>query len=109
MPEQGKAPQARGGIATSGRMRQLDGRFGLPAFSDGIGVVQGRTQAQPGAEGYGEHFSRPMEAREEDGHYPTCNIFYRREALERAGGFDETFRRACGEDTDLAWRVKALD
>ena len=81
---------------------------GLAAFSDGIGVVQGRTQAQPGAEGYGEHFSRTMEAREEDGHYPTCNIFYRREALERAGGFDESFRHACGEDTDLAWRVKAL-
>ena len=81
---------------------------GLAEFSDGIGVVQGRTQAQPGAEGYGEHFSRTMEAREEDGHYPTCNIFYRREALERAGGFDEGFRHACGEDTDLAWRVKGL-
>jgi glycosyltransferase involved in cell wall biosynthesis len=81
---------------------------GLAAFSDGIGVVQGRTQAEPGAEGYGEHFSRTMEAREEDGHYPTCNLFYRREALERAGGFDESFRHACGEDTDLAWRVKAL-
>ena len=81
---------------------------GLAAFADGIGVVQGRTQPQPGAEGYGEHFSRTMEAHEEDGHYPTCNIFYRREALERAGGFDESFRHACGEDTDLAWRVKAL-
>ncbi|HUE40245.1 MAG TPA: glycosyltransferase family 2 protein, partial [Candidatus Binatia bacterium] len=26
---------------------------------------------------------------------------------ERVGGFDESFRYACGEDTDLAWRVKA--
>jgi len=79
----------------------------LGAFADGVGVVQGTTRAQSGAAGYGVPFSRTMEVGEEDGHYPTCNIFYRREALERVGGFDESFRFACGEDTDLAWRVKA--
>jgi GT2 family glycosyltransferase len=41
---------------------------------------------------------------------PTCwfeatNIFYRRAALEEAGGFDETIKW-WGEDTDLGWRVK---
>ena len=36
----------------------------------------------------------------------TCNILYPREALERAGGFDESFRIPAGEDTDLAARVR---
>ena len=73
----------------------------------GHGVVMGATQpadppraAQP--------FARSMQADHEDGRYPTCNVFYSRAALERAGGFDQSFRFACGEDTDLAWRVKAL-
>jgi GT2 family glycosyltransferase len=79
----------------------------LGAFADGVGIVQGTTRAEPAASGYGVQFSRTMEVSDEDGHYPTCNIFYRREALERVGGFDESFRYACGEDTDLAWRVKA--
>jgi GT2 family glycosyltransferase len=47
-----------------------------------------------------------MEVSDEDWHYPTCNVFYLRAALESVGGFDERFRYACGEDTDLAWRVK---
>jgi len=79
----------------------------LGAFADGVGIVQGRTRPDSAADGYGEPFSRTMEADAEDGHYPTCNVFYAREAFERVGGFDETFRYACGEDTDLAWRVKA--
>ncbi len=55
---------------------------------------------------------------EDEGHYPTCNIAYRRAVLEAVGGFDEDgfrYRRAGpggrrrainGEDTDLAWRAK---
>jgi GT2 family glycosyltransferase len=50
------------------------------------------------------------------GHFSTCNVVYRREALEAVGGFDEQgfrYRRSgrgaprCvnGEDTDLAWRA----
>jgi GT2 family glycosyltransferase len=42
---------------------------------------------------------------EERGFYETCNIGYRREWLERCGGFDESFIY-CGEDADLAWRAK---
>ena len=80
---------------------------GLSAFSMGTAIVQGVTRAKAGTAGYGVQFSRTMEVDREDGHYPTCNIFYSREALERVGGFDESFRYACGEDTDLAWRVKA--
>jgi len=36
--------------------------------------------------------------------YETCNIFYRRDDLERMGGFDEGFGIG-GEDTDLALRL----
>jgi hypothetical protein len=43
---------------------------------------------------------------QELGYYQTCNMGYRRDALERVGGFDERFRRPSGEDTDLAWRLK---
>jgi GT2 family glycosyltransferase len=41
------------------------------------------------------------------GGYMTCNIAYRREALDEAGGFDPRFR--CGhEDRELAFRVRRL-
>jgi glycosyltransferase involved in cell wall biosynthesis len=33
------------------------------------------------------------------------NVAYRRDALEAAGGFDDTFRQASGEDNDLAYRL----
>ena len=39
------------------------------------------------------------------GRYLTCNIFYRRSVLEKAGGFDERFKLAIREDTDLAFTV----
>jgi glycosyltransferase involved in cell wall biosynthesis len=44
--------------------------------------------------------------------FPTANIFYRREAFDLVGGFNEEFGTypfgipVGGEDTDLAWRVK---
>lgn len=47
-----------------------------------------------------------------NGLFPTANAIYRREAFERAGGFDEQFSAypwgtpVGGEDTDLAWRVQ---
>ena len=36
--------------------------------------------------------------------FMTANMFYRRDVLERIGGFDEQFR-VFREDTDLAWRA----
>jgi glycosyltransferase involved in cell wall biosynthesis len=40
--------------------------------------------------------------------FVTCNIAYSRALLERVGGFDESFRNACGEDVELGTRaVKA--
>ena len=42
---------------------------------------------------------------ESGGLYMTCNIAYRREWIDRAGGFDERFGTAFLEDSDLAFRV----
>lgn len=72
----------------------------------GADIVQGRTDPDPEqAAGLGP-FSRTMSVSHEDGLYATCNITYRREVLDRLGGFDESFE-AGGEDTDLAWRAIA--
>ena len=50
-------------------------------------------------------FSRTLEITAASGFYQTCNMGYRRELLERLGGFDESFPDPAGEDTDLAWRA----
>lgn len=89
----------------------------LAGLRDGIDVVQGRTTADPAQPL--ERLSRTQWTPAEFGLYETCNIAYRRSALERVGGFDVAFadevarvlgprweRFPFGEDTDLGWRVK---
>ncbi|MCU1450960.1 MAG: glycosyl transferase family 2, partial [Acidimicrobiales bacterium] len=78
-------------------------------------VVQGRTLPDP-AQVDGRPFSYTIEVTGEWGYYEACNIGYRRDLLERLGGFDESFRYEresadgagpiYGEDIDLAWRAK---
>jgi glycosyltransferase involved in cell wall biosynthesis len=87
---------------------------GIAALEGGADVVQGRTEPErrvrPG--------ERSVAVSRLDGLYATCNVFYRREAFDRAGGFDRTagqrlgFRSdpsmrdlGFGEDTLLGWRV----
>jgi O-antigen biosynthesis protein len=38
-------------------------------------------------------------------HVPGCNMAFRKDALEAAGGFDERFHTA-GDDVDLCWRLQ---
>lgn len=76
-------------------------------FGSGADLVQGRTAPHPGQLDRRGPFSRTIDVDHEAGFYETCNMAYRRELLERLGGFDEQFRYPHGEDTDLAWR--ALD
>jgi GT2 family glycosyltransferase len=69
-------------------------------------IVQGPTRPPPEQQDEETTFSRTMKVASERGFYETCNIGYRRTVLERANGFDESFRFPFGEDTDLAWRAK---
>jgi glycosyltransferase involved in cell wall biosynthesis len=81
----------------------------VQCFKDKIIVgVQGSTLPQ-------KDFKRPftftgsfftIEVTEESWNYPTCNMFYRRDALTKVGGFNEDYTLPGPEDTDLAWRVK---
>lgn len=72
-------------------------------LADGSDLVAGPVRPHPDdtAEGL---WARTVTA-EAPGFYPGCNLLVRRSALEAVGGFDEGLRG--GEDTDLAWRVRA--
>jgi len=87
---------------------------GVAALDKGADIVNGTTvPARP---------PRPLERTMwsgEEGLYPTSNVFYRREAYDRAGGFDlsagDRFgfapgslprRMGFGEDTLLGWAVR---
>jgi GT2 family glycosyltransferase len=86
-------------VPTSGWLRAC-----LAGFSNGTGVVQGRTSPPPDqAQPLFNHF---IETPQFDGSFSTSNVAYLREALIDAGGFDN----ACAywEDTDLGWRASRL-
>lgn len=77
-------------------------REGLAAFEDGVAAVRGRlvmplprvpTDYELNAAGL-------MTAQ-----FVTANCFCRRSTLEEIGGFDENFRRAWREDSDLHFRL----
>ena len=87
---------------------------GVAAIESGADVAQGRTVPQREV----LPLERTVKHDAEDALYATCNVFYRRVAFERAGGFDtfagERFgfrssRRAramgFGEDSLLGWTV----
>jgi hypothetical protein len=69
-------------------------------------VVQGAVRPDPGQAEAAGPFSRTLRV-EEARFFQTANVLYRRDLLERLGGFDERFPKACGEDTELAYRAKA--
>jgi GT2 family glycosyltransferase len=74
----------------------------LAGIERGADIVQGRTEPDPARIAEHGPFGRTMKVPHEEGYYETCNVAYRRDLLERLGGFDESFRVA--EDVDLAWR-----
>jgi glycosyltransferase involved in cell wall biosynthesis len=67
--------------------------------------IQGRVLKDPEHMDRLSPFAHFFEVHGYDQGFPTANIFYPRTLLDRLGGFDETFRRAAGEDTDLGWRA----
>jgi glycosyltransferase involved in cell wall biosynthesis len=66
-----------------------------------IGVVQGGTRADPRKSA--PLFSHYIEISAFDGSFSTCNVFYRKQAIVDAGGFDPAV--VYWEDLDLGWRV----
>lgn len=83
---------------------------GLAGFADPrVGVVQGKTiRPATGREYRYTPFTVVREVTTPSPWFEGCNIFFRREALEQTGGFDESFGRfPCGEDTNLGWSVLA--
>ena len=82
----------------------------LPGFTDGIGIVQGRTLPDPkGKLGVFVHY---IIIDKETALYETANILYRREAFEQVGGFrnkdatPDSKTPTGGEDVILGWKVK---
>jgi glycosyltransferase involved in cell wall biosynthesis len=82
---------------------------GLAAFSEGVGLVQGRTIPEPGVPaGIFTHYIR---VEQESFLYETANMFYLRKAFEETPGFTKDLNpRALtpmgGEDVHVAWTVK---
>jgi GT2 family glycosyltransferase len=72
-------------------------------------IVQGATHPDPYELGIFHHAPHARSQQIDPPHVmaQTCNIAYPRAVLEAAGGFDETFPQAVGEDTDLALRARA--
>lgn len=77
---------------------------GVRAMRPEIELVQGRVERHPDDAHVQGIFARTIEVTEPSAAYANANLFYRRSALERVGGFD-TAVWGGGEDTDLAWRV----
>jgi glycosyltransferase involved in cell wall biosynthesis len=74
------------------------------AAGDGADAVEGRVEPWP-PEAAGPYTHEVVNR--SGGLYMTANMTYRRELLERVGGFDERFSEPFLEDSDLAFR--ALD
>lgn len=81
---------------------------GLLEVSETADFIQGRTVwaeyptgARPG------WFDRAQRIEGWSGRYETCNLLISRALLERHDGFNERFRIAMGEDTDLGLRASA--
>lgn len=74
---------------------------GLRAFTNGVAVVQGRTQPirDPGS------WETTIRVAAFNDRYETCNIFFDRAALLEVGGFGEHMPQL-GEDMVAGWRLR---
>ena len=68
-------------------------------------VLQGKVLKDPEQMDALNPFAHTYEVHCYDTGFATANMLYPRALLERLGGFDESFPRAAGEDTDLGWRA----
>jgi hypothetical protein len=73
-------------------------RAGLNAFSDGVVAASGRVLVPLSPQPTDYELNAGGLNRSQ---FVTASCFYRRDALQQAGGFDERFRQAWREDSDL--------
>ncbi|HEV2811728.1 MAG TPA: glycosyltransferase, partial [Solirubrobacteraceae bacterium] len=78
---------------------------GLLAAAGERVVVQGRIAPRPDQRGALGPLSHTLDVRGPNRLFFTANIAYPRELLAELDGFDEWFRRACGEDVELGARA----
>ncbi len=78
---------------------------GLTAFGPGVGVVQGATA--PAQLEAVQGWAHTQDVSQFSNLYEACNVFYRTDALRRAGGFDDQLGYF-GEDTAAGWAVLRL-
>ena len=71
-------------------------------------IVQGRVAPRPDEAHLESPFARTLRVETLGPYFQTANISYPRELLERHGGFDQSFTKPGGEDTDLAWRMRTV-
>jgi glycosyltransferase involved in cell wall biosynthesis len=83
---------------------------GLAAFdSNPEAVIQGPIEINPAELDRMDPFAHFVVLHRLDVGFPTANMFYPRELLDRLDGFDaDAFPTLAGEDTDLAWRAFKL-
>jgi len=82
----------------------------LAGHAGGADIVQGPTMPDPDEYDARTALSHWIAVEEPSFRFETCNISYRRELLQRLGGFDEGFGTSrggapYGEDADLGWRA----
>jgi hypothetical protein len=80
-------------------------RVDLAGLGEDVGATQGRIVVPLPAHRRALDVERNT-AKLADSRWITADLAYRRSVLERLGGFDERFRRAYREDTDLAFRAQ---
>jgi GT2 family glycosyltransferase len=68
-------------------------------------VVQGRVAPLPEEAHRVGPFARTVIVDAQGPFFHTANVLYPRALLEAVGGFDESYARVAGEDTDLGWRA----
>jgi glycosyltransferase involved in cell wall biosynthesis len=78
----------------------------LKAADGGRTVVQGKVSPMPDQAQLLRPLSHTIEVGGASPLFVSANIAYPRALLERVSGFDERFRRACGEDAELGARAR---
>jgi glycosyltransferase involved in cell wall biosynthesis len=80
-------------------------RRGLARIGTDVAVIEGLVRPAGGTD---EGLVRHSATSHGNGVFVSANLWVRRDAFERVGGFDERYVAPWREDTDLGWRLAAI-